>query len=319
MAMPEKSLCRQANRCPSRCAGRSPAAGILNVNKAPGWTSHDVVARVRRLTGQRRVGHAGTLDPFATGVLLVCIGQATRVSEYLMDANKVYRACIRFGTATDTYDSTGTVTVADARIPERDEIEALLPRFIGRIQQAPPVYSALKVDGHPAHRRVRRGEVVELAPREVVIYSIDVRSWRPPDLEVDILCGRGTYIRSLAHDLGQAASSAAHLAALERRAVGQFTIEDAIPVADLETEIAAHGLQDLLYPLDEALLQYPALVVAGEDVSRVLNGQAIVAEPPTEGALSRVYGPGGEFVALVRGDAEAGVWRPYKVFAKPCG
>ncbi len=311
--------CPRASDCPSRCAGLSETSGILNVNKAAGWTSHDVVARVRRLTGQRRVGHAGTLDPFATGVLLVCLGQATRVSEYLMDAPKLYRAIIRFGAATDTYDITGTATIEGSRIPSREEIEGLLPRFTGRIEQTPPAYSALKLDGQPAYRRARKGEKVELAPRQVEVYSIDIRSWRPPDLEVDILCGRGIYIRSLAHDLGQAAGSAAHLAALERRAVGSFTIQDAVSVTDLQAEIAAHGLQDLLYPLDEALLQYPALVVAGQDVSRILNGQPVVAEPPTEGALARVYGPDGEFVALARGDAEAGLWRPHKVFAKPCG
>jgi len=276
------------------------------------------VARVRRLTGQRRAGHAGTLDPFATGVLLVCLGQATRVSEYLMAARKLYRARIRFGAATDTYDVTGTVTAETAAIPEsREAIEALLPRFTGRILQVPPAYSALKLEGEPAYRRARRGEAATPVARPVEIYAIEVLSWTPPDVEIDVLAGKGTYIRSLAHDLGLAAGSAAHLAALQRRSVGHFAIDEAIPMTDLETQAAEGVWQDLLHPLDEALLQYAALVVSSEVVARVLHGQPIEAGIPEEGALRRVYGPDGEFVALVRGDQAGGTWRPYKVFG-PC-
>ncbi len=304
------------------CAGRRPqqpveASGILNIAKAEGWTSHDVVARVRRLVGQRRVGHAGTLDPFATGVLLICLGQATRVSEYLMAGRKVYRGRVRFGVATDTYDATGTVTAETSNVPASlEEIEALLPGFTGRILQAPPAYSALKVGGQPAYRRTRRGEEVALAAREVEIYGLKVLSWAPPDLEIEVQCGPGTYIRSLAHDLGQAAGSAAHLASLERCAVGHFTLEGAISLADLETCVEAGCWQGLLYPLDEALLQFPALVVSQEDMARLVNGRPIAARDATQGALRRVYGPGGEFIALVQGDVTAGgAWQPHKVFA----
>ncbi len=298
-----------------RSAPCAAASGILNVDKPEGWTSHDVVARVRRLTHQRRVGHAGTLDPFATGVLLVCLGQATRVSEHLMAARKLYWARIRFGAATDTYDATGRITLQTERIPEsREAIEKLLPRFTGRILQTPPVYSALKLAGEPAYRRARRGEAVAQAPRPVEIYELRLCSWSPPDLEIEVLCGKGTYIRSLAHDLGQAAGSAAHLAALERRAVGQFTIDDAVSLPAFEALVEEGRWQDLLYPLDEALLQYPALIVPAEDVRRLLHGQPIVAEPVAERALRRIYGPDGVFVALVEGDESAGVWRPHKVF-----
>jgi tRNA pseudouridine55 synthase len=277
-----------------------------------------VVARVRRLTGQRRAGHAGTLDPFATGVLLVCLGQATRVSEYLMEARKLYRAYVRFGAATDTYDATGTVVAETAVIPGLAQIEALLPEFTGRILQAPPAYSALKIQGQPAYRRARRGEEVAPAPREVEVYTIDVVSWEPPDLEIDVSCGKGTYIRSLAHDLGQAAGSAAHLASLQRRAVGDFSLEDAISMQDLEAEVAAGRLQDVLFPPDEAVLQLAALIVPDEDVARLRHGQPIVAGQVAEEALRRVYTVDGEFVALVQGDSQAGVWRPHKVFAGPC-
>ena len=302
--------------CPSTpCA---EASGILNVNKPEGWTSHDVVARVRRLTRQRRVGHAGTLDPFATGVLLVCLGQATRVSEYLMAARKLYRARVRFGAATDTYDATGRVTLQTEHIPEsREAIEEILPRFTGRILQTPPAYSALKLEGEPAYRRARRGEAVEQAPRPVEIYALRLCSWAPPDLEIEVLCGKGTYIRSLAHDLGRAAGSAAHLVALERRAVGAFTLDDAVSLPELESRVEEGRWRDLLYPLDEALLHYPALVVSADDVSRLLNGQPIAAATVVAGVLHRAYGPDGAFIALVEGDTSAGIWRPHKVFI-PC-
>ncbi len=309
-------------RCPhpdcgaGGCASACAATGILNIDKPEGYTSHDIVARVRRLTGERRVGHAGTLDPFATGVLLVCVGQATRVSEYLMEGRKLYRARIRFGTATDTYDLTGAPTIQNAPIPSGiAAIEAILPRFQGHIMQTPPSYSALKIEGVPAYRRARRGEEIDQAPRPVEIYDLQVRAWDPPDLVLDIVCGKGTYIRSLAHDLGQALGSAAHLIALERRAVGAFTIEDAVPLAAFEEQAREGRWQDLLYPLDEALLMYPALILSAEDVARLQNGQPVAGAEIAEGALARVYGPGGEFVALVQGDHKASVWRPHKVFS----
>jgi len=314
---PDHCPCPRSNAGRSPCAGSAcaEASGILNIDKPEGWTSHDVVARVRRLTRQRRVGHAGTLDPLATGVLLICLGQATRVSEYLMEGRKRYWARIRFGTATDTYDATGNVTYETPAIPSQPEIEALLPRFEGRIMQAPPSFSALKVEGQPAYRLARRGEAVAQAPRPVEIYELRLLSWNPPDLELEVLCGKGTYIRSLAHDLGLAARSAAHLSALQRRAVGQFTIDEATPLEEFEILAEEGSWQSLLYPLDEALLQYAALVVPAAAVERIVHGQPIEAGPVVEGELRRVYGPHGEFVALVQGDQGLGAWRPHKVFA----
>lgn len=312
----------QCRQCPypqascrgTACPARAEVCGILNVDKPEGWTSHDVVARVRRLSGQRRVGHAGTLDPFATGVLLVCLGQATRISEYLMDQPKRYHAIVRFGVSTDTYDATGRVVQETDRVPEDlAVIEALLPQFTGRILQTPPPYSALKVAGQPAYRRARHGEAVELEPRPVQIYELKVLSWVPPDLELEVLCGKGTYIRSLAHDLGQAAGSAAHLASLRRTAIGSFTVEEATPLAEIEAAFEAGSWEELFYPIDEALLQYPALIVSREQVQRLLQGQPISADGLPDGALHRVYGPDGEFVALVEGDQAAGLWRPHKV------
>jgi len=180
--------------------------------------------------------------------------------------------------------------------------------------QTPPPYSALKVKGEAAYKRARRGEAVEQPARPVEVYEIHLISWQPPDLEIDVACGRGTYIRSLAHDLGQAAGSAAHLAALERRAVGHFVVEDATTVPEFEALVAEDLWQQQLSPLDEALLQYPSLELAAGDVQRIVNGQPVRSGTAVEGELRRAYGPGHEFVALVQGDAHEGVWRPHKVF-----
>ncbi len=180
--------------------------GILNIDKPQGWTSHDVVAWIRRVLKVKRVGHAGTLDPLATGVLLVCVGQATRVAEYLMASDKTYRAQIQLGTITDTYDTDGEVVETRPLSPDIDRgaIWVALGRFVGDIMQAPPAYSAIKQDGVPLHRRARRGEEVRPAPRPVRIHSIQLVDWTAPCLTVDVTCDPGTYIRSLAHDLGQA-------------------------------------------------------------------------------------------------------------------
>ena len=187
--------------------------GILNINKPAGWTSHDVVAWVRRVLREKRAGHAGTLDPMATGVLLVCLGQATRVAEYLMGGEKVYRAEAQLGIVTDTYDADGEV-MASAPVPPltADDLRRTLAGFVGEIMQVPPAYSAIKQDGVAAYRKARRGEAVTLAPRPVTIRRIELLDWTPADapaasgdrLTIEVTCGAGTYIRSLTHDLGQA-------------------------------------------------------------------------------------------------------------------
>src|SRR5258706_8709576 len=177
--------------------------GIFSINKAPGMTSHDVVARVRRLAQQKRVGHAGTLDPTATGVLPVCLGQATRVAEYLSESGKAYRATIRFGTVTDTYDAEGMIIrEAPVTLDERT-IAAALPTFLGEQLQVPPAYSAIKRGGQPIYKAARAGESVALEPRPIVIYALRLIAWDPSDLVLDVECGKGTYIRSLAFDLGE--------------------------------------------------------------------------------------------------------------------
>jgi tRNA pseudouridine55 synthase len=316
-------------RCPKTADGISrpwsaprrelPLSGILNIDKPPGITSHDVVDAVRRVAGQRKVGHAGTLDPMATGVLLVCLGKATRVAEYLMAGRKRYRASIILGSTTTTYDADGEFTDTDGRTDfTPEEIEAALAGFAGRIEQVPPIYSALKRDGQPLHRLARQGKTVELEPRPVEIDEIRILDWDPPSLIIEVDCSPGTYIRSLAHDLGQRLGSGAHLAGLVRLASGRFDLEEAVSLDRLE-EAFQHGQEGAyLLPLDEALLDWPAVVVDAHDAGRVVQGQPVPGQAPPEGEdgmLCRAYSHDGQFLAIVVFDSESGRWRPKKVFA----
>jgi tRNA pseudouridine55 synthase len=299
----------------------APLSGILNVDKPAGMTSHDVVDAIRRVAGQRRVGHAGTLDPMATGVLLVCLGQGTRMAEYLMRGRKRYRAGVVLGSTTDTYDAEGQVTSSGGRTDfQRAEVEAALAGLLGPSQQLPPIYSALKQGGEPLYRRARRGETVEVQPRPVEIDGIRLLDWQPPLLILEIACSPGTYIRSLAHDLGQRLGSGAYLGSLVRLASGRFALEDATSLERLE-EAFRHGQEEqFLLPLDEALLDWPAIVVAGGDKLRLTQGQPIPAgvragaQALETAGWARAYSGDGDFLAVVAYDQEAACWRPAKVF-----
>lgn len=295
-------------------------SGILNVDKPPGMTSHDVVDEVRRLVGQRKVGHAGTLDPMATGVLLVCLGKATRVAEYLMKGRKRYRATVVLGTTTDTYDAEGQITSSggDADFT-RAEVEAALSPFVGSIEQVPPMYSAIKREGQPLYQLARQGKTVERSPRPIEIDAIELLDWTSPALSIEVACSPGTYIRSLAHDLGQHLGSGAHLASLVRLSSGHFTLEDATSL-DRLAEAFEHGQEDRYFlALDEAFFDWPAAIVGVEAARHIVHGQAVALEPPkgdeAGGAMARAYGPEGDFLAIMIYDAASGQWRPKKVFA----
>jgi tRNA pseudouridine55 synthase len=297
-----------------------PLSGLLNVDKPAGVTSHDVVDAIRRVSGQRKVGHAGTLDPLATGVLLVCLGQATRVSEYLMAGQKRYRATIVLGTTTDTYDADGKAVSSGGRTDfERAEIEEALEHFQGRIEQVPPMYSAIKRNGRPLHRLAREGETVDRPPRSVAVHEFAVVDWTSPSLIADVVCSPGTYVRSLAHDLGQRLGSGAYLAALVRLRSGRFSLEQAASLERLE-EAFQHGQEDqFLIPLDEALLDWPAMVVNADRARRIAQGQAIQYDEPVRGdgsSLCRAYGPDGEFLAIMEHRPSSERWQPKKVFVK---
>jgi tRNA pseudouridine55 synthase len=297
--------------------------GILNLNKPRGWTSHDVVARVRRLLGLRprhggatgRVGHAGTLDPLATGVLLVCVGQATRVAEYLMGGVKLYRATARLGTTTDTYDLDGQVTDT-APVPplERDDLERALAPFSGEILQTPPPFSAIKQDGVPAYRKARRGEMPEMAARRAVIHRITLLEWQSPDLSIEVECDPGTYIRSLTHDLGRTLGCGAVLTELVRLRSGSFTLEASITLDELADAVQADRVGQHLFPIEAALGALVRVPLDDPSSTRLLNGQAIPGPAASEGSPGYAVDPDGSVRGILAYDSAAGLWRPKKVF-----
>jgi tRNA pseudouridine55 synthase len=290
--------------------------GILNVNKPAGLTSFKVVAAVRRHSGEKRVGHAGTLDPAATGVLPVCIGKATRVVEYLSEADKSYTAVVRLGIATDTYDASGAVTAtADPSGITREQVEAALGAFRGRIQQTPPMFSALKSEGRPLYALAREGKTVERKSRAVTIHRFEMTGWDPPDLTLEIDCSKGTYIRSLAHDLGAALGCGAHLKELVRTRVGPFAIEDTVSLEEALEAFEAGDGDTLLAPIDSVLGDMEPVTLTAEEVDAVVKGQVLAREPGEDaGRYRRAYGPEGAFVAVLHRDKESGLWRPRKVF-----
>ena len=292
--------------------------GLLVVDKPAGFTSHDVVGRLRRLTGERRIGHAGTLDPAATGVLPLGLGQGTRLLEYLGDADKRYRATIRLGAATDTDDAEGAVIAeGDWRSVTEAQARAALAAFVGPLEQVPPAYSAIKRDGVALHRLARAGRPVAVAPRPVRIDAITVLAVTLPELTVVVACSKGTYIRSLARDLGETLGCFAHLAALRRLRHGPFDLSAAHSLDALAAAAEGGTLPALLLPPDLALRDRPAAVLDARSEWLLLTGRTVklpAGEQPA-GPL-RVYGGDGAFLAVARG--EAGGWlRPDKVFALP--
>jgi len=290
-------------------------SGILNLDKPRGMTSHDVVDRIRAAIGVRRVGHAGTLDPAASGVLLVCVGQATRVTEYLMEGRKRYDAVIHLGLSTDTDDAEGQVIRSQAAVDiGREQILEALSHFEGRIEQMPPMYSALKHRGQPLHRLARKGVEVGRRAREVEIYDLRLVEWAPPLARLLVECSKGTYIRALARDLGEKLGTGAHLARLTRLSSGRYTLEDAISLPEAERLLSSGWGLEILHPLDEALLGFEAFRLDEDTAERVRQGQQVEGPQPVKGPLSRAYGPDGRLIALLQYDPEQEIWQPRKVF-----
>ncbi len=281
--------------------------GILVIDKPIGPTSHDIVGLVRRLAATKRVGHGGTLDPFASGVLPVFLGRATRIVEFHLADRKAYRATICFGASSTTDDLEGEMTPATGPAPDRARLEATLPDFTGTISQRPPAYSAIKVGGRRAYAVARAGGTVELKTREVVIEELTLVSWDDSDPErpiaiVDVVCSAGTYIRALARDLGERLGSAAYLGALRRTAAGPFTEADAIQL-DRVREAAADGpssLTALLRPIDTGLDRIPVVDLTRDEVAAVARGQFVrpSAEVPAGADHYRLRGPDGTLVAI---------------------
>lgn len=247
--------------------------GVLLVDKPAGHTSHDVVARVRRAAGFVRCGHAGTLDPMATGVLPVLLGDATRLSDCLMNHDKTYAFSLRFGQTTDTQDAEGRV-LEERPVPELsgDRIRELLAGFTGAQRQVVPMFSAVKVDGRPLHRAARRGQDVARPEREVTIFSLELVSWESPVLSAVVRCSKGTYVRQLAHDLGEAVGCGAHVTALRRVRSGAFDVTHALPLADV-LSFDEERLSAALLPLREALADWSAVVIPPEQERPLRDGQ----------------------------------------------
>ena len=295
-----------------------PLDGLLVVDKPAGWTSHDIVAKVRRISAVRRIGHAGTLDPAATGVLPLGIGQGARVLEYVSGADKAYRATVRLGLTTDTDDADGApLESGDWQTVTEEQVRAALQRFVGEIEQIPPAYSAIKQAGVPLHRLARAGRDVSPPPRRVTVERITLLTLALPDVTIDVDCSKGTYIRSLARDLGSQLGCGAHLAALRRLRTGPFTLDDAHSLDEIAVAAASGGLPALILPPDVALLSAPALVVDAGDEMRLLTGRGIALGAPSypPDTRARAYALDGTFLAIVR-PAGPGGWAPDKVFTE---
>jgi tRNA pseudouridine55 synthase len=291
--------------------------GILNLNKPAGITSFGAVARIRRLTGERHLGHAGTLDPFATGVLPICLGQATRLTEYLHTFTKEYAAGIELGAATDTYDRDGTITWRGcADKVALDDIQDALKSFVGYIDQIPPAYSAIKVKGRQSYDLARAGVPVTHLPRQVRIDSIELVAFVPPILEIVVCCSKGTYIRSLANDLGEKLGCGAFLKTLVRRAYGPFKIDRSHSLEEVESACAAGNAAEFLQPLDYPLRDWARLNVDEKMAPRIIHGEDIPSDNSitADGQLAAAYDSMGTFLAIVRFVPETGLWHPEKVF-----
>ncbi len=290
-------------------------SGVLVVDKPIGLTSHDVVQIIRRGTGIRRAGHTGTLDPRASGVLVVLIGPAVRLSEYVSASDKRYQATVHLGSSTDTYDADGVMTTAEVSVDEitEEQFTEVLEQFVGEIEQVPPPYSAVKVKGKKAYEMAREGEEVELSPRMINVYSLEVLEWAPPEVVIDVYCSSGTYVRSLANDLGNELGCGAHLVGLRRTKSGRFTLRDAVPMRRLQEAFDSGDWYRHLIPAAEALADWPMVELNADDVELVRHGHRVSGDPGSTG-WARGISEQGDLVALLEFDPETTEWQPRKVF-----
>jgi tRNA pseudouridine55 synthase len=283
--------------------------GVLIIRKPAGPTSHDIVNEVRYIFAQKKVGHAGTLDPMATGVLIVCLGKATRIVDYLMGLPKEYRARMILGRTTDTQDSTGNIiSERDSSQITREMLEQAASRFIGEIEQVPPMTSAIKHKGKPLYKFAREGKSVERAPRKVTVWSIQVTDFVRPamvdaqhlvEAELVVRCSSGTYIRTLCADIGEVLGCGAHMSALERTKIGHFSIEQAVTTDDLKDAKVVGRLENLLMSIEEVLVDMPAAVVSREDVDKLLHGRTVRAITDAKNdAIVRALAPNGKLLAI---------------------
>ena len=288
--------------------------GFLNIDKPQGLTSHDVVARVRRLcrnsVGKTKVGHAGTLDPMATGVLVICLGHATRLSEYAMQSTKKYRATIHLGIETDTYDAEGEIIAEkDASHINLGQVETAIQPFMGDIQQLPPMYSAIKKDGKKLYELAREGVEIEREARPVTIHSIEIVSWDNPIVALDVTCGAGTYIRSLAHDIGKQLNTGAHLSGLIRTKSGAFIMDNSL---NLENLLEDDNWQSQITSSNNALSDWNTIHLTDEESKEIQLGRFIPKNDAISDDLVMAYMSDGHLLAVLQNRGNH--WKPHKVF-----
>jgi len=298
---------------------KNAISGALVVDKPVGMTSHDVVQVIRNGTGLRRAGHTGTLDPRASGVLVILVGPAVRLSEYVSASDKRYQAIIRLGGTTDTFDADGKFTPStDPSNITEAQFEEALQTFVGEIEQTPPPYSAVKVQGRKAYEMARKGEEVDLEPRKITVHHLEVLEWTPPEVVIDVHCSSGTYVRSLANDLGKKLGCGAYLVGLRRTKSGRFTLRDSVPLRRLQEAFTAGNWYQYLIPAAEALGDWPAVELNPDEVEGVRHGHRVKAkDADTVNEKVRGVSTQGELVALMikmvneDGSIE---WQPKKVF-----
>lgn len=286
---------------PSVATAPSNLNGILVIDKPAGWTSHDVVAKARGITYQRRIGHTGTLDPMATGVLVLCLGQATRLVEYMTRHDKRYEGEITLGVTTDTDDAEGD-ELGRAPVPEVSDrdLRRIEAAFTGSLLQRPPAYSAIKIDGQRSYARARAGERVDLPERPVTVTRLHLELAAPTRLRIEAHCGPGTYIRSIARDIGELFGCGAHLSGLRRTAVGGFSLRDSLTLEDLATAVSDDTLQDLLLQPDEGVGDLQAAIV-GTSQAALLRHGAVVSTTDSAfvaAAVARIYDSAGSFTGM---------------------
>jgi tRNA pseudouridine55 synthase len=296
---------------------KNAISGILVIDKPVGLTSHDVVDHIRRGTGIRRAGHTGTLDPRASGVLVILVGPAVRLSEFVSASDKRYQAILRLGNSTDTFDAEGKFTRQPSTAPldvTEQQFNEVLQRYVGEIEQTPPAYSAVKIHGRKAYEMARQGEEVEIAPRKINVYHLEILEWAPPEVVIDVHCSSGTYVRSLANDLGIALGCGAYLVGLRRTKSGRFSLRDATPLRKLEEAFTAGNWYQYLIPAAEALAEWSAVELTPDEVEEVKHGHRVKAAPDTKPGMVRGVSMAGELIAILELDEVALEWQPKKVF-----
>ena len=287
------------------------ANGILVIDKSAGWTSQDVAAKLRGVFHERRVGHGGTLDPMATGVLPVFIGRATRAAEFLESAEKEYVAGLRLGVVTDTQDTSGTVLETIPVCVTRAQLEAALRQFLGPIEQIPPMYSAIKINGQKLYELARRGQEVARRPRSITIHALELLEGEGADWTIRVRCSKGTYVRTLCHDLGRALGCGGCMSSLRRTRAGSFTLAQAVTMQQVLDFAAGQDPQQLLMPVDAVFAAHPPLIVTLGQAAKLKNG-AQVKDWQFQPGTYRVYAEDGEFLLL--GRVEGGVLTTIKSF-----